>query len=80
MPKPQVGWQESTVRCLSCCQLLRCAGAGQVWTFIMSDTAFRTVAHQHSSLGYAPEVVTGKVKIVCVDARLVEKDAAEQQA
>ena len=48
--------------------------------FIMSDTAFRTVANQHSSLGYAPEVVTGKVKIVCVDARLVEKDAAEQQA
>lgn len=46
----------------------------------MSDTAFRTVAHQHSSLGYAPEVVTGKVKIVCVDAGLVEKDAAEQQA
>ncbi|KAK9839637.1 hypothetical protein WJX81_002206 [Elliptochloris bilobata] len=51
-----------------------------VWTFIMSDTSFRTVASQHSSIGYTPEVVLGKVKMVCVDAKLVEKDAAEQQA
>ena len=68
-----------TVQVIMCLEL-RHASAEQVWTFIMSDTTFRTVANQHSSLGYAPEVVTGKVKIVCVDARLVEKDAAEQQA
>lgn len=53
--------------------------SSQVWTFIMSDASFRTIATQHASIGYAPEVATGKVKMVCVDAKLVEKDAAEQQ-
>ena len=51
----------------------------QVWTFIMSDTSFRTVPSAHSGSGYTPEVVAGKVKMVCVDAKLVEKDAVEQR-
>ncbi len=45
----------------------------------MSDTSFRTVPSAHSGSGYTPEVVAGKVKMVCVDAKLVEKDAVEQR-
>lgn len=62
---------------LACLAGLR-TNAAQVWTFIMSDTSFRTTPSSHSG-SYTPEVAAGKVKIVCVDAKLVDKDAGEQQ-
>ena len=46
--------------------------APQVWTFVLSSAVIRS----HSvGQAYQPEMRSSKLKIVCVDAKLVDPDA-----
>ena len=42
----------------------------QVWTFVLSNASFKT---SHSLL-YVPDVTVDKIKIVCVDSRIVQQN------
>ena len=48
----------------------------QVWTFILSDTKFKTnFTHSAGPTAHAPEVTVDKVQIVCVDAKMFDAEA-----
>ena len=63
----------TTVRVRACaCDLENCCFAPQVWTFVLSNAVVRS----HSvGQAYQPEMRSSKLKIVCVDAKLVDPDA-----
>ena len=49
----------------------------QVWTFILSDAKFKTnFTNMTGPTSNAPEVTVDKVKIVCVDAKVFDAEAA----
>ena len=48
----------------------------QVWTFILSDTKFKTnFTNSAGPTAHAPEVTVDKVQIVCVDAKMFDAEA-----
>lgn len=62
--------------CLSIVVMYITCKSMQVWTFILSDTKFKTnFTNSAGPTAHAPEVTVDKVQIVCVDAKMFDAEA-----